>query len=197
MRRYLMALEQFADQGADTISSWQLSERVGVKAALIRKDLSHFGGFGTPSAGYQVNYLKRQISDIMRLNETRGVIWLGAKKLREQSEAIATMTHHNRHLVAVLDSDPKEVGSRVMDVEVQHIDALHRTVEALAPDVAVIAIPDEDAQKAASILVRGGVNAILNLTSTLLVVPAHVNIRSIDISGELLALSYYSSRDSR
>jgi redox-sensing transcriptional repressor len=194
MRWYLAALDAFAEQGVGSVSSWQLAQRVGVKAPLIRKDLSRFGEFGTPSLGYDVKYLRKKILDILKLNETRYVAWIGAKKLRDHHGEIQRICHHNCHLVAVLDPDPAEVGERVADVQVMHLDALPQVLSNLGIDLAVLGIDPDDAQAVATILARGGVSAILNLTSALLSVPDHITVRNMDIGGELLALSYYCGK---
>jgi len=197
MRWYLMALDSFAGQGIGSVSSWQLAQRVGVKAPLIRKDLSRFGEFGTPSFGYDVKYLRRKILDILHLNESRQVIWLGAQKLRENTVVMQRLAQHNCHIVAVLDPDPGEVGRRIADVQVLHLDSLSQVLQNLSVDVAVIALSPAEAQKAANIVVRSGVTAVLNLTPVLLIVPDHVTVRNVDVGGELLALSYYSRRANR
>ncbi len=51
LRWYLTALEYYKSEGCESVSSWQLAEKVGVNSSLIRKDLSRFGDFGTPSFG--------------------------------------------------------------------------------------------------------------------------------------------------
>ncbi len=140
MRWYLMALEGYSAQGISSISSWQLAQKVGVKAPLIRKDLSRFGEFGTPSFGYDVKYLRRKIMDILHLNESRHIIWLGSQKLKEQLAVVQRMSQHNCHLVAVLDPDPSEVGRRILDLQVLHLDNLAQVLSNLSVDVAVVAL---------------------------------------------------------
>lgn len=194
MRWYLVALDSYASQGIGSVSSWQLAQRVGVKAPLIRKDLSRFGEFGTPSLGYDVRYLRRKILDILRLNESRNVIWIGAQKLREHLGEMQRITQHNCHVVAVLDPDPNEVGKVIDDVRVAHLDNLQQILEDLSVDVAVVALQSADAQKVTNILARAGVTALLNMTPSLLTVPEHVTVRNLDVGGELLALSYYCGK---
>lgn len=196
MRWYLVALDSFGAQGVGSVSSWQLAQRVGVKAPLIRKDLSRFGEFGTPSLGYDVKYLRRKVLDILRLNESRHVVWLGAQRLREHLAVLPRLTQHYCHIVAVLDPDPGEVGRKIEDVQVLHLDSLTQVLSNLSVDVAVIALPAAEAQKTANVLARAGINAILNLTPSLLTVPEHVTVRNVDVCGELLALSYYCGKNS-
>jgi len=191
LRWYLAALDQFAAQGMKSVPSWQLSQRVGVSAALIRKDLSHFGEFGTPSFGYDIAYLRRKIMDILHLDTPKHVVWLGADKLKEYADTVERLAGHNCRIVAVLDKDPSRIGRPIGQLQVLALDNLPQVLTNLDVDAAVIALPGEDAQRAANILTNMGVQAILNLTSELLVVPDNVKVRNVDIAGELLALSYY------
>jgi redox-sensing transcriptional repressor len=194
MRWYLTALDLFMEQGIDSVSSWQLAQRVGVKAPLIRKDLSRFGEFGTPSLGYEVKYLRKKILDILKLNESRSVVWLGAKKLFEHLPEVERACRSNCHMVAVLDSDPEQVGRTIRDLEVMSVEKLSEVLAGGKIDVAVLALSSEEAQKAANAVIRAGVTAILNMSPSLLALPEHVTVRNIDIGGELLALSYYCAK---
>lgn len=194
MRWYLTALDSFYDEGVSSISSWQLAQRVGVKAPLIRKDFSRFGEFGTPSLGYDVKYLRAKILEILRLNEARNVLWIGAEKLREHRPALERVCRHNCHLVGVLDSDPEEIGKMVGDIQVGDLASLPHVLTELSINVAVVALQTPEAQQAANTLARAGVTAILNLSRMLLAVPEHVTVRNVDVGGELLALSYYCNK---
>ena len=43
---YLRALTRLQQEGRDVTSSHELGRHLGISSAQIRKDLSHFGGFG-------------------------------------------------------------------------------------------------------------------------------------------------------
>ena len=58
---YLRGLLSLSEQSDKNISSKDLADVFGVNHYQIRKDLSHFGGFGTPGIGYNIEKLKRQI----------------------------------------------------------------------------------------------------------------------------------------
>jgi redox-sensing transcriptional repressor len=48
---YLRFLEEFEDQGIETVSSGALASRGGTTSAQVRKDLSFFGSFGKRGLG--------------------------------------------------------------------------------------------------------------------------------------------------
>jgi redox-sensing transcriptional repressor len=153
-----------------------------------------FGDFGTPSFGYNVKYLLKKITDILHLDEQKHIVWLGAKSLEDNPAMLRDLSRHNCHIVAVLDLDESRIGSRVHDLQTLHMSSLPQVVANLDIDVAILALPPEQAQEGLDALAIAGVKAVLNLTPTILDVPRGVNVRNIDVSGELVALSFYCHR---
>lgn len=194
LRWYLSALDSFASEEADSVSSWQLAEKVGVNAALIRKDLSRFGEFGTPSSGYKIDFLRDRLRGILHLNTTRGIVWIGSKCYKLHACAMPRLESHNCHVVAVFDTDETEIGTQAGSLTVQSVDQLIQALQGLDVVVAAVAIPGPQAQVIAKTLVGLGVRAVLNLTGEMLVLPDHVRVSSFDIAGEVLELSYYCGR---
>src|SRR5512143_3351278 len=65
---YLRALSYLAAENIQTTSSQDLGKRLGISAAQIRKDLSHFGEFGKQGTGYDINFLYEQLRNILKVN---------------------------------------------------------------------------------------------------------------------------------
>jgi redox-sensing transcriptional repressor len=191
LRLYLTALDAFAEEGATSVSSWRLAQKVGVNAALIRKDLSRFGEFGTPSLGYRIDYLSRRISEILGLGERKGIVWLGAACFRLHFPSVGKLSRHACGVVAIFDNNPEEIGSRVGDLEVLPLESIAQTLSELRVSTAVLALPGPDAAKVAETLVEHGTQAILNLSGEMLALPDSVKVCSFDVMGELLELCYY------
>jgi len=191
LRWYLTALDALAEEGAESVSSWRLAQKVGINAALIRKDLSRFGEFGTPSFGYRIDYLSQRLSEILGLGEQRRIVWVGAACFRLHSGLTGRLSRHGCEVIGVFDSDPKEIGARVNGIEVQPLESLTRLVSESKASTAVLALPGPDAAKAAELLVGHGIKAILNLSGEMLTLPDSVKVSSLDIVGELLELCYY------
>jgi redox-sensing transcriptional repressor len=59
---YLRALSFLATEGIQTTSSHELGKLLGISAAQIRKDLSHFGESGAGRANRQLARAIRRIS---------------------------------------------------------------------------------------------------------------------------------------
>lgn len=195
LRYYLTALDGLEASGAISVSSWQIAERVGVNAALIRKDLSRFGEFGTPSFGYKIDYLTERIRGILRLDEPKGVVWIGAACFQLYYPCVvARLGRHTCDVVGVLDVDEEEIGKCVGDQEVQHLDVLANVMSKSVVHTAVLAIPGPEARIIAEKLTRSGIKAILNVSGEMLVLPDNVKVTNFDLVGELMELCYYSGK---
>jgi len=51
---------------------------MGITASQIRQDLNCFGGFGQQGYGYNVEYLYKEIGNILGVNEAFKIIIIGA-----------------------------------------------------------------------------------------------------------------------
>src|SRR3954469_12293280 len=78
---YLRCLNYLDTIGQATVSSQDLAERFHLNSAQIRKDLAHFGDFGTRGVGYNVAELRRHLISPLGLEQTRHAIIIGAGNL--------------------------------------------------------------------------------------------------------------------
>ena len=65
---YLRALQRMVQEGRQVTSSQELGERLGISAARIRKDLSQFGEFGKQGTGYNIEFLRDQLRQILKID---------------------------------------------------------------------------------------------------------------------------------
>ncbi|HSE45956.1 MAG TPA: winged-helix domain-containing protein, partial [Gemmatimonadales bacterium] len=75
---YLRFLEEFEEQGTETVSSEALAARGGTTSAQVRKDLSFFGSFGKRGLGYSVPELLHRLREILGLGRRYRVAVIGA-----------------------------------------------------------------------------------------------------------------------
>ncbi|MDO8683536.1 MAG: redox-sensing transcriptional repressor Rex [Armatimonadota bacterium] len=195
LRWYLLVLQEMDDRGVVSVASREIAGKIGVNAALVRKDLSYFGDFGTPSYGYTVRYLIERIRQILNLDEPCHVAWVGAQRLAENQELLLELGSHNCKVVTVLDIDETRVGARVAGIRVEPLAHIGRLAKELDVNAGVVAVPAQDAQKVADALLAVGVKALLNLTSTVLSVPPGVVVRHANVVSEMMALSFYSANE--
>ena len=66
---YLRALRRLRQDGKLVTSSHELGKRLDISSAQIRKDLSHFGGFGKQGTGYRIEFLIERLQAVLQVNQ--------------------------------------------------------------------------------------------------------------------------------
>jgi len=193
---YLRALVSMGESGTLTVSSDSLAEAAGVNSAKLRKDLSYLGSYGVRGVGYDVAVLTERINQTLGLHQNRAVALIGLGHLGRALAGYAGFASRGFRIAAILDTDPAVVGTELRGLTVQHIDSLDRVVAEERIAIAVVAVPASAAQDVCNRLVDAGVTSILNFAPTVLNVPAHVDVRKVDLAAELQILSFHDNRKS-
>ncbi|MBS3956661.1 MAG: redox-sensing transcriptional repressor Rex [Clostridiales bacterium] len=191
---YLSVLLQLRAQGSETVSSARLGEVTDINPAQIRRDLTHFGQFGKRGVGYDVLTLIERIQAILGSDHAHRLVLVGAGHLGSAIAAYDGLRARGFTIVGVFDDDPAKIGARVGDYIVRDVTDLERTVREQAVRIGVIAVPAKSAQEVAARLVSAGVLVILNYSSAMISVPAHVTLHNTDPVRELLHTLYYLSQ---
>ena len=191
---YLRGLRLLTDRGVTVVSSEELANLTAVRSTKLRKDLSFLGSYGVRGVGYDVNYLTHQISRAMGLTQNWAVVLIGIGNLGQALAGYGGFSSRGFQIKALLDADPKKVGSMVGGQSVLHIDQLERVFSENANSIAVLAVPESVAQGICDRVVGAGVTSILNFAPTVLQVPSSVELRKVDLSIELQILAFYEQR---
>jgi len=191
---YLRILSGLAEQGATTVSSEELSAAAGVNSAKLRKDLSYLGSYGTRGVGYEVSVLVSQIERILGLTRQHRVAVVGIGNLGHALANYGGFPGRGFPVEALFDLDPDLIGVPVGGLPVSHLDDIPRVCSEREISVGIIATPPTAAQSVCDRLVAGGVQCILNFAPVVLQVPAHVEVRKVDLAVELQILSFLVAR---
>lgn len=195
---YLRFLEESEQRGLSTISSEELARRGGTTSAQVRKDLSLFGSFGKRGLGYSVPELSASLRDILGLRRTWNVVIVGAGKIGTALAQYRGFRQRGFIVTAVYDRDPRKIGTLWEALTVRDVESLEADSRRAAPDIAVLAVPGEEAQHIADRLVQCGIKAILSFAPTQVHTPADVTVRSVNMAMELEGLSFaLASREGR
>jgi redox-sensing transcriptional repressor len=187
---YLRFLEEFEEQGIDTISSESLASRGGTTSAQVRKDLSFFGSFGKRGLGYAVPELAGRLREILGLERRYRVAMIGAGKIGSALVQYRGFRQRGFDIVAIFDVDPAKIGRQWNGLTVQDVSTLETELHRQPVDMAVLVTPADAAQPVADRLVRLGVRAILNFAPLQLTVPTDVVVKTVNLALELETLSY-------
>jgi redox-sensing transcriptional repressor len=187
---YLRFLEDFENRGLETISSEELAQRGGTTSAQVRKDLSFFGSFGKRGLGYSVPELAGRLREILGLGKEWKVIIIGAGKIGAALAQYRGFRQRGFQILAAYDANEEKIGRKLEDIPVRDIAQLERDVRQDHPDIAVLTVPAEEAQRVLDRVVKTGIKAILNFAPTQLQAPADVTVKTVNMAMELEGLSY-------
>lgn len=191
---YLRSLLEVAGDGMPTISSERLAELSGFNAAKVRKDLSYLGSYGTRGVGYDVEYLQFQMSRELGLNKDWHVVIAGLGNLGHALANYGGFTDRGFPVAALVDADPRVVGTEINGITVRHIDEMDAIAGEHQIAIGIIATPASAAQSVADRMIAAGVRSILNFAPTIVSVPPEVSLRKVDLAVELQILSFYQQR---
>lgn len=187
---YLRVLSQLAAAGASRVSSAQLADSSGVSADVLRRDLSGLGHLGQRGVGYPVEVLRQAISQALGLNQDQSVVLVGAGHLGTALAGYTGFAERGLRICAVVDADPALAGTPCGPLSVQPLEELTSVVEDSGARLAILAVPAAAAQEVADLLVRAGVQGILNFAAVEVSVPTGVSVRAVDLSAELQLLAF-------
>lgn len=191
---YFRTLRLAQEEGIDIISSEELGKRLGITPEQIRKDLASFGQFGKKGVGYYVSELKRNVGEILGLDNHFNIAVVGIGHLGAALSNYQNFVSLGFNLVALFDKNPAVIGTTVNDVKVENVDDLERIVKERNIHIGIIAVPGPFAQDAADKLVAAGVRGIWNFAPIKMKVPESMHIVNEDLSVGLSSLSYHITR---
>lgn len=188
---YLRALNRLAQDGHEVTSSHELGQLLGISSAQIRKDLSHFGGFGKQGTGYQIAYLEEKLRQVLKVNREWEIALVGAGDLGTALAHYGGFTERGFNITCVFDNSPEKIGKSLNGFVIQSIDEIHNSITARNIKMAMISVPAKSAQAVAEQLIGAGVRAILNYAPINLNVPTGVRVQYIDPVIHMQRMTYY------
>jgi redox-sensing transcriptional repressor len=188
---YLRALHRLAQEGNEVTSSHELGRRLGISSAQIRKDLSHFGGFGKQGTGYQIAYLEEKLRQVLKVNREWEVALVGVGDLGTAVAHYRGFSDRGFHISCVFDNSPDKIGKQLGEYVVQPAEQMIEIIRERGIQIAMISVPAEHAQEVADQLIEAGVRAILNYAPISLNVPDGVHVQYIDPVVHMQRMTYY------
>jgi len=188
---YQRCLERLKANGLETVSSSALAKAAGVKPTQLRKDLAHFGQFGTRGLGYSVDALNGVITGVLGTNSLQPVVLVGVGNLGAALSRYNGFGKEGFEIAVAFEANPDRVNSVAAGVPVLPSSEMADYIRENKVKMAILAVPADAAQAVANELVDVGVQAILNFSPTVLNVPENVIVNSVDLALELEHLSYF------
>ena len=128
---YQRCLERLKDNGVETVSSNSLAKAAGVKSAQLRKDLAHFGQFGTRGLGYSVDALIEVITGVLGTSGLLQVILVGVGNLGSALLRYSGFNREGFEISAAFESDPKRLNAVNAKIPVMDVSLMTKYVLSL------------------------------------------------------------------
>jgi redox-sensing transcriptional repressor len=188
---YLRALNYMQGKGAQTTSSKELGERIGISPAQIRKDLSQFGEFGKQGTGYNIAFLIKKLREILKVDRVWDVALVGVGDMGHALARYPGFTDRGFRIAMAFDSDPEKIGKQVGNFTIQNAQEMAAVIGQSGIRIAMLCVPAAHAQAVADTLIKAGVRSILNYAPINLSVPDGVRVQYLDPSIGLQRMTYY------
>ncbi|MFG0265803.1 MAG: redox-sensing transcriptional repressor Rex [Rhodopirellula sp. JB055] len=187
---YYRELHRLLDSGETSTNSRDLGAMVNVSPAVVRRDLSSIGSIGRRGVGYDVAILADRIGVVLGSGVHWKAVLIGVGSLGNALLRYRGFERLGFSLAAAFDTDPAKHGSEVGGTTVRSLDDLEDVLASAKPELAILAVPSEQASQVATRVVAGGIQGILNFAPTTLRVPAGTAIINVDLASELQQLAF-------
>lgn len=187
---YFRCLHRLKNNGIVTVSSEALARAAGVKPTQLRKDLAHFGQFGTRGLGYDVTQLARMISDVLGNQSLQPVILVGVGKLGSALLSYGGFAQEGFEIIAAFDQDAARQKARG-PIPVLAMEKLPEFVRERSVRMAILCVPAAVAQEVANQLFAAGIGGLLNFAPIVIHAPEDAIVNHVNLAIELENLSYF------
>lgn len=188
---YYRFLRNLHASGKQRVSSAELSEAVKVDSATIRRDFSYFGALGKKGYGYDVNSLLSFFRKTLDQDELTKVALIGVGNLGTALLNYNFMKNNNTQIAAAFDVNADKIDQEIGGVPIYHMNDLEKVLKEHDIQVAILTVPQKEAQMIVDRMIQGTIKGILNFTSARIAVPDIIRVHHIDLSVELQSLIYF------
>ncbi len=186
---YLGMLKDCKAQGQEWVSASYIAGKLGLKSIQVRKDLSCTGIIGKPKKGFLLNELMDAISFYLGEGNESDILLVGVGNLGKALLGDRRLTRHGFKIVAAFDIDPDLIGKDVAGHKVTSMEKLDALVKRMGIKMAILTVPEKEAQVIADKLVNAGILGIWNFSSLFLELPGNVAVINEDLGSRLALLA--------
>lgn len=194
---YYNFLGEMLDKGEKKVSSSFISRQLGYTASQVRQDLNNFGEFGKQGYGYDVDFLRARIGEIIGFNKTYHMVLIGVGNIGKALALYSGFRREGFHITAAFDASFEGESKMDNGVRTFPIHSLADYVAENKVDIAVIAVPKAAAQAIADHITACGIKAIWNFAPVQLKVTDDVLVENTNMSESLYTLCYKLNNDTK
>jgi redox-sensing transcriptional repressor len=194
LSRYCDTLLRFKSYDVQWVDSEQIAGALGITAAQVRKDFSHFGVTGKRKIGYHVDSIRARLYMILGKNDQNRAILAGFGPLGKTLYNEYLSRKSDIKILAAFDENrTSELRDDDTGLRVLPMDMLIGFASASRVRFGIIATPDRSAQAALDRMVLAGIAGVLNLSGVELKSPKSCFVNSVNVLRELQTFMYFGN----
>ncbi len=189
MPQYLHVAKKLLDDGKSVVSTTFLAKELGVEPIVARKDLEMTNLVGQSGIGYKLKDLITAVENFLGWNNATDAFLVGVGAMGSALLKYDGFNDHGINILAGFDVAHNLLGMDINGRKVFHVDSLPNLARRMKINIGILCVPEENAQEAADMLIRGGIRAIWNFTPKKLSVPDDVVVQRELLASGLAVLS--------
>lgn len=187
---YLAYLKALPQDASAHISATTLANALGMGEVQVRKDLAAVSDGGRPKVGYLREALIDDIEQFLGYDNSTDAVLVGAGKLGQALCDYSGFGAYGLHILAAFDIMPS-ISFTGKGIPVHYMHQLEEFCRTNKVRMAIITVPDAQAQQVCNRLIDCGIRAIWNFAPVHLEVPAHILVQNEDMATSLAVLSMH------
>ena len=186
---YYCYLQEKIEQGVEYISSSVIAANLSLNPVQVRKDLASVSTVpGRPKRGFLTERLLTDMKAYLGYDNSDEAVLVGVGNLGRTLLHYKGFESYGISIAAGFDINPDLHGKRVAGKQIMPMDKLSTFTKRLNIHVGSIAVPAQQAQHVANMLIANGIRAIWNFAPSHVTVPRGVIIKNENLSASLAIL---------
>lgn len=172
-----------------TVSSAYIAKSLGLGEVQVRKDLASVSGAGKPKIGYVTVELISHLQQALGIKDETNVIIIGAGKLGRALLSYDGFAEYGIKILAAFDKRFEQISNETNDLRIKPMFELNDFCKQYNVKIAIITVPESQAQSVCDLLISCNVKAIWNFSPTKLNVPDGILVKNENVAASLAVLA--------
>ena len=188
--KYKNALRRMRSFGFIKAYSNNLGDAIGLSSVQVRKDFSLFNISGNKKGGYTIDDLLDRIDNILGKQVSHNIILIGYGKIGKALVNYRGFENEAIKIVAAFDHNPEKI-DRNSHIPILPIEELKDYIIDNNIEVAILTVPDLEAQRMFDVICNAGIKGVLNFAPIKLLDRPNCIINDVNIADEIESLFYF------
>jgi redox-sensing transcriptional repressor len=189
---YKRIIDNLLKNGENRMFSHEIAQLAGVTSSQIRHDFMFIGTNGRANSGYDLKELQANIENFLTAGMQDNFCLVGAGNLGRAILAFFNARHKNVVIKAAFDKDPALKDKVIQGCRCYSIDNAGEIIKNEKINLGIIAVPAEQAQAVAQILLEAGVKGIVNFAPVPLKLKQGIFVENVDLTMYLEKAAFFA-----